>query len=505
MSTALADLDLQALLATEPYVRLLSRHAAESPEAAALTVGETTLTRRELDRSSNRWARAFAERGVSEGDFVTIALPNSVEFFLATIAAWKVGAVPQPVSPVLPLAERQQIVDLAAPALVLGVEPEDHPERVCLPATWAPPPSVDDGPLPEVISPAAKAPTSGGSTGRPKLIVSGTPAVVAPAAVTFVFGMLPTDRQLVCGPTYHNAPFQSATSGLLLGQHVVVLPRFDARRALEAIDRHQVSWLLVVPTMLGRMSQALDDEPDAFSLSSVRQLWHAAAPCPPRLKEAWIERLGPERVLEFYGGTEGSAMTRISGTEWLEHRGSVGRPFVGEMRVLDDAGQPLPPGEVGEIYMRRPQGTPETYRYVGAEAKQRDGWETLGDLGWMDEDGYLYLSDRRTDMIVSGGANVYPAEVESALDEHPLVLSSVVVGLPDADLGQRVHAVVQAAAPLTDDELRAHLAERLVRYKVPRSFELTEEALRDDAGKVRRAAVRDAAVARLAAAEPRTP
>jgi bile acid-coenzyme A ligase len=225
-----------------------------------------------------------------------------------------------------------------------------------------------------------------------------------------------------------------------------------------------------------------------------------AAPCPAHLKEQWIDLVGPDRLYELYGGTEVISVTTISGTEWLEHRGSVGRPLMGEMVILDEDGNRAPAGDVGEIYMRRPEGTPPTYRYLGAEPKERDGWESLGDLGWMDEDGYLYISDRRTDMIVSGGANIYPAEVEAALESHPQVLSAVVVGLPDDDLGQRAHAVVQADGPLAESDLLAFLAERLVRYKLPRSIEVVNEPLRDDAGKVRRSAVRDAAIERLAAA-----
>jgi bile acid-coenzyme A ligase len=165
------------------------------------------------------------------------------------------------------------------------------------------------------------------------------------------------------------------------------------------------------------------------------------------------------------------------------------------MKILGPAGEELAPGEVGEIYMLGDPAIGPTYRYIGAEAREHDGWESLGDLGWMDKDGYLYISDRRTDMILSGGANVYPAEVEAALMEHPLVESVVVVGIPDEDLGQRVHAVVQSRRGLTGEELAAFLSERIVRYKMPRSFTFVDETLRDDAGKARRSAIRDAAIA----------
>ena len=282
-----------------------------------------------------------------------------------------------------------------------------------------------------------------------------------------------------------------------MGHHLVVLTKFDADAALRAIGDHGVNWMNLVPTMMLRMLRAVQADPGRYDLSSLRVVWHMAAPCPEWLKEAWIDLVGAEKLMELYGGTEGQASTIISGTEWLEHRGSVGKPLTGLMKVLDADGNLAPPGDVGEIYMRPFDGTAPTYRYIGAEPRELDGWESLGDMGWMDADGYVYLSDRRTDLILAGGANIYPAEVEAAIDEHPRVLSSIVVGIPDDDLGQRVHAMVQPGGELTVDELVAHLQERLVRYKIPRSFEFIDEPLRDDAGKARRTAMRDAAIERL--------
>jgi bile acid-coenzyme A ligase len=258
-----------------------------------------------------------------------------------------------------------------------------------------------------------------------------------------------------------------------------------------------VSYLQVVPTMMSKMLRAYQAQPDRFDLSSIRVLWHMASACPTWLKEEWIKLLGPDAIFEMYGGTEMQSITMITGAEWLERRGSVGRPVLGEMIILGDGGQPAPPGQVGEIYMRPGEAMPMTYRYIGAEAKAAgDGWESLGDMGWMDADGYVYISDRRTDMIVSGGANVYPAEVEGAIEAHPLVQSVVVVGIPHPDLIHAPHAIVQAEG-LTGDELREFLALRLVRYKIPRSFEFVTHALRDDAGKARRSALRDEAIDRL--------
>ena len=196
---------------------------------------------------------------------------------------------------------------------------------------------------------------------------------------------------------------------------------------------------------------------------------------------------------KLYGGTEGQSSTVLSGREWLEHRGSVGRPSRGEIQIWGEDGQVLPPGEVGEVWMRADVDRERpTYHYVGAEAETRDGWDCLGDIGWMDADGYLYLADRRTDMILVGGANIYPAEVEAAINEHPGVRSCAVIGLPDDDKGNRVHAIVDvpAGAEVDEGELATFLGERLVRYKMPRTFEFVDEPLRDDAGKVRRSALR---------------
>ena len=208
-------------------------------------------------------------------------------------------------------------------------------------------------------------------------------------------------------------------------------------------------------------------------------------------------------IQELYAGTEAQASTVISGTEWLEHRGSVGKVRMGEMVAMDEAGNPLPPREVGEIYMRRPEGAGPSYKYLGATAKTLPGgWESLGDIGWFDEDGYLYLADRRTDMILVGGSNVYPAEIEAALDEHEAVMSCAVIGIPDDDLGNKIHAIVQVSHPTTEAELRDYLSTRLVTYKQPRTYEFVDEPLRDDAGKVRRSALREARLEALKAQQP---
>lgn len=223
-----------------------------------------------------------------------------------------------------------------------------------------------------------------------------------------------------------------------------------------------------------------------------------ASPCPPWLKEQWIRWLGPERIWELYSGAENPGRTVINGHEWLAHPGSVGKVQPGaRLAVFDDQGAECAPGQVGEIGFQ-PLIEHHTFQYIGAEPKMVGDYYLLGDLGYLDDDGYLYIADRRTDMILSGGVNIYPAEIEAALDSHPLVECSVAIGLPDPDLGARVHAIVNLApgaeGKVTEDELRTFLATVLVRYKLPRSFEFARVPLKDGAGKVRRSALREARI-----------
>jgi bile acid-coenzyme A ligase len=492
--------EIQQLMAAhpvEPYVRTLSRLADEAPDFVAITCADREITRGAWESGANRLARAYADLGVKARDFVAIALPNGIDFYVSFLAVLKLGAVPLPISYRLPEVERQTIVDLAGAALVVGVDPAVHPGHVCVGRDFVPDPALSDDALPELVSYAWRAITSGGSTGRPKIIVAGAPAEASPVVMGLLMQYGPDDVQAVVAPLYHNTSLSVSLSGLLLGQRLVVMERFDAEQLLAAVEEQRITWLSLVPTMLHRMNRVIEQGDRDYDLSSVRVMWHMASKCPEWLKEAWIERLGAEKIWELYGGTEMVSVTIITGPEWLEHRGSVGRPVMGDMRVLDVNGEEMPPGSVGEIFMRRAEGTPETFHYIGAEAKEQDGWTSLGDLGWKDEDGYLYISDRRVDMISPGGANVYPAEVENALDAHPKVISTVVVGVPDDDLGQRVHALVQAEPGTTAEELTAFLNDRLVRYKVPRSYEFIDHPLRDDSGKVRRSKMRDDAIERM--------
>jgi len=465
----------------------LRAFAAEAPDAPAITDTSATLSRRQVIQWADAVAHELVARGVSVGDLVSIGLPSDASFLIATLATWVVGATPQPVPANMPRSELDAVLELAKPAIAIGFDGgELAPSMVSLPG----PPSDAPEPLADVMSTNLKAPMSGGSTGRPKLIVATNPADADGLALLgAAMRIRPGDTSLITAPMHHNGPFLTSTATLATGGHVVLPGRFDAENSLKQIEQHQVGWVYVVPTMMSRISKLPDDVRLGYNVDTVHTVMHMAAPCPPYLKQAWIDWLGPERIMELYAGTEAQAATFINGVEWLEHRGSVGKPLIGRMQICDPDGNPLPPGEVGEVWLKSDAGP--TYTYIGAEARAREGgWESLGDLGWMDEDGYLYLADRMTDMVLVGGSNVYPAEVEAALDEHPAVISSCVIGLPDDDLGNRLHALVQLSAEVSDDDLSGWCAERLTKYKVPRTFERVDEPLRDDAAKVRRSQLR---------------
>jgi bile acid-coenzyme A ligase len=432
-------------------------HAArKGAGAAVLTHDGWTVSWGELEAFANRRARLLASLGVKAGDFVTIALPNGNEFYETTFAVWKLGATPNPVPSKLPGAEFSAIVDLVKPSLVVGGEEQAVIGYNRLPA-GADASGFSSEPGDEPLAPSWKAMTSGGSTGRPKVIVDRSPAAWDPQ--TYVLQQQADEVVLNPGPLYHNAPFSLTYLSLIFGAHVVGMRRFDPLEALRLIDAYKVSWVNFVPTMMHRIWSLPAEKRAAFDLSSRRIVFYMASPMPPWLKDVWINWLGPQRIWELYGGTERQGATIINGTEWLMHRGSVGR-IQGEdqLKIFNEDAEECKPGEVGEIFFKSAGGQGSTYYYVGAKAKEREGgWESIGDMGWMDEEGYLYLADRRTDLILRGGANIYPAEVEAALDAM---------------------------------NLHRFLTERIARYKVPESYEFTENCLRDDAGKVRRSALR---------------
>jgi bile acid-coenzyme A ligase len=354
-------------------------------------------------------------------------------------------------------------------------------------------PSAD---LPDVVSPSLMGICSSGSTGMPKVIVINRPAVyhdVFSTPMIAMWGPVPTPQTiLVVAPMYHSTGF-STLNNMLGGDHLVVMQKFDAALIVDVIERHRVSTFTATPTMLKRISDLPDiDERD---LSSIEWILQGAASMPPSLVERWIELIGAERILMAYGMTEALGITALRGDQWLDHRGSVGLPMRGtEVSILGPDGETLPPGEIGDIYMQAPAYGGSTYLGAGALDVTTAGLATVGDMGHVDADGYLYLADRRVDLILSGGANVFPAEVEAALIDHPAVADVVVIGLRDPEWGQRVHAIIEPkdlSAPPTFDDVVTFAKSRLAAYKVPKSVELVDRIPRSEATKVNRGALID--------------
>ena len=335
---------------------------------------------------------------------------------------------------------------------------------------------------------------SSGSTGRPKgvkqqLLEAGIDGPSPMFAMyTRRYGWTTDTVYLLPAPLYHSGPLRFAMTMQHIGATLVVMERFDARAALALCERYRVTDAHFVPTMMVRILKLPAAERLSFDLSSVRRIIHGAGPCAPELKRAMIDWLGPI-LEESYGGTEGNGLTMISSAEWLAHPGSVGRPFVGTVHIIGENGEELPPGERGLVYF----GGGPRFEYHGNPARTREAYDaqgrsTLGDIGYLDEDGYLYLTDRKNNLIITGAVNVYPQEIENVLIAHPRVLDVAVFGVPDAELGERVQAVVQPvrpedAGPALAAELVAYCRERLARFKVP-SIEFRAELPRHDTGKI---------------------
>jgi bile acid-coenzyme A ligase len=441
----------------------------------ALVHGDQRWTFGDLADRSELWARWLVARGVVADDLVAFARPNGPEFIALTFGIYRAGATPAPISGKLPDIERAAILETMQPRLFVGAD--DLPMPVD---------GVAD--IDRHIAASWKACTSGGSTGRAKVIVDGRPAGFAPD-MTFI-GIPADDAVLIPGPFYHDAPFSAAVFALWRGSAVVTMDRFDAEGALRLIEAERVRWSIMVPTMLHRIWKLPEAVREAIELSSWGMVVHTAAPMPAWLKRAWIAWRGADHIWEVYGATEGLARCWIGGAEWLARPGSVGKPTGGaRLRILDEDGKDVPPGTNGEVFAMPPGGAGSSYRYIGADRRATaDGWESVGDCGHLDADGYLFLTDRRNDLIISGGVNIWPAEVEAAILRHPAVRSCVVLGEPDDDMGERVHAIVETGTPFTLDALRAFLADHLSSDKLPRALTLQSTPVRDDAGKFRKPA-----------------
>lgn len=487
-------------------VRGIAAVASAQPERVALICDDAHITYGRLDADINRMARALHGAGAGHSDHVAVRLHNRPELFVVWNAAARLGAVVVPISYRLTADEVGYIVRDSG-AVVFIHDDDDgtvisaaglNQLRAVLhvedPALWVQPPTPPT--LDFIGNSVAWMQYTSGTTGRPKGIRRGVPVPTekAPAwPVADFWGFGSGDVHLLCGPAYHTAPGAYSQMHLVEGARVVIMRRFDATVCLDLIARHGVTNSHMVPANFIRI---LEVDWHGCDLSTVRKILHAAAPCPPAVKRQIMEVFPRDTVWEYYGASEGMA-TVISPGEWLEKPGSVGRAFPGvTVRIVGEDGNELPCGEIGTIYISPRLG--HGFEYHNAPEKTMQAWRdsmfTVGDLGWMDEDGYLFIADRRVDLIISGGVNIYPAEIERQLAEHPDVVDSAVFGLPDARMGQRVHAVVEVRGDAARDAaaLLTHLGRGLADYKLPRSIEFVDELPREPNGKVFKQRLRDA-------------
>jgi bile acid-coenzyme A ligase len=472
--------------------------ADEAPERVALTylpVGgaRRDLTTNDLDRWSDQVATLLRERGVRPGDRVGIGLRNSPEHVVAALGAWKVGAGIVTMRWDVPAWERERLLDVTHPVLLLS----DHDEPGAVPTVDIA--RAQDLPVrrePAVTPVQPMAIPTGGSTGASKAVVLPVPGALVPGSVFGpnydMFGIPPVERHLVMGPLYHSNPLLMVHAGLFDGQHIVLMERFDGPALLDAIRDLRPQFMTLVPTTMTRLLEVpgIDD----VDWSCFHMVLHGTAPCPAWLKRRWIELVGAERLWEIFASSELVGSMIVRGDEWLEHPGTIGKPTPStELRLLDEQLRDVPVGEVGEVYMRIRGVEAPLFDYLGPDRPKvvDGGFVSVGDLARLDAEGYVYSADRANDLIITGGANVVPAEVEAALSEHPGVADVVVIGLPDPEWGQRVHAIVQpvVGSDVSEDELVAFAKARLTAYKAPKSVELVAELPRSDMFKVRRAAL----------------
>ncbi|HLI23472.1 MAG TPA: acyl-CoA synthetase [Acidimicrobiales bacterium] len=505
----------------------LGDRAEAHPDRVALRMEDSdeSMSYAELEAASNRFAHALAALGAQPGDVVAVMLDNCLEFGVAWWGTIRSGMYLTTINWHLAAGEVEYILENSeAKVVVTGPSTAEAAQRACrrLPHVVAVQVGLgsERGPVrdfatlladqPETRLPVelAGAPMfySSGTTGRPKGIkarLTGRhPREVPSVAYWMVsqFGMRDGDRYLNPAPLYHGAPASFTFGAQAIGATSVIMRRFDAERALALIDSQKITISQWVPTMFQRLLRLDGATKARYDLSSMRLAVHAAAPCPPSVKKAMIDWWGPI-LLEYYGATECGA-TVITSEEWLSRPGSVGRPWGAgtRMTILDvQSREPVDQGAEGLVYFD-PLDAHRIEYYKDPERTAgiyHDGMVTAGDIGFVDEDGYLYLTDRLSNMIISGGVNIYPQEIEHCLIEHPAVLDVAVFGIPDEEFGEQVKAVVQPApgaapGPELAEELRQHCRRRLAHFKVPRTIDFAEQMPRDDNGKLYKRRLRDA-------------
>ena len=505
----------------------LGDFAALTPDKPAVINGSTgqSMSYRELDERSNRLAQVLYAQGLRRGDRIAVLLENHIRYFEVAWAAFRSGLLVTAVNRFLTADEVAYIVhDSGSRVVVSSAALAEVAARLTDAMPLCERRLMVDGAIPgwepyeEVVAAASPAPLaeewvggtllySSGTTGRPKGIVRAVPsarfgdenALDTRLTMARHYGFDAHAVYLSTAPLYHAAPLGYATNVQFTGGTVVFMPKFDAMEALALIERYRITHSQWVPTMFIRLLKLPDAAREGFDLSSHRVAIHAAAPCPAEVKRRMIAWWGPI-VQEYYGGSEGNGLTIIDSHEALARPGSVGRAKLGVLRICDDDGNEVPAGQDGLIYFEREalpfhyHNDPEKTR--AAQHPRHPGWTAIGDIGHVDADGYLYLTDRRFFMIISGGVNIYPQAIEDALALHPSVQDAAVIGVPDAEMGEAVKAVIEPApgvapTPELAEAIVEFLRGKVARFMLPRSVDFIDQMPRLPTGKLYKRALRE--------------
>jgi long-chain acyl-CoA synthetase len=494
---------------------------------AVIRIGERVIEQDDLKQRAAQLAGGLVAHGVEFGERVAIVVRNDPDFLLLSAACGLLGAVPVPVNWHWRGEELKHVlthsgskaafvhscfVDEVERQLPSGVPLIEVPVREEQAQAYGASPTTGRHPmLDEWLTgqepygePLEAAPLSliytSGTTGLAKGVIRNpmTPEQSQQVAMATLAGMglRPGMSTIITAPMYHAAPNAQGLFAVALGIDLTIMPRFDAEQFLAVIEEQQISHAQVVPTMFVRLLELPPEVRDRYDLSSLQAVVHAAAPCPAHIKRRMIEWFGPI-ILEYYGGTETGIVVTCDSEEWLAHEGTVGKPLAdADIHVFDPAGQLLPRGETGEIYVKPPHYWPG-FTYLGQDDKrreiERDGYLSIGDVGHVDGDGFLYLSDRARDMVISGGVNVYPIEIEACLLELAGVRDVAVFGIPDDSYGEALaaHVDVDPSVGLTENDIRDHVRARLAGYKVPKTVVFDDNLPREESGKIFKRRIRE--------------